>query len=49
MIKQSVLKVRINSYIEKITRILENSSDETIELVYNMLNDLYRYNKKTDK
>lgn len=38
-----------NSYIEKITRILENSSDETIELVYNMLNDLYRYNKKTDK
>ena len=38
-----------NSYTKKINRILENSSDETVELIYNVVNDIYRYNKKTDK
>lgn len=38
-----------NSNIKKINRILENSSEETIELVYNVINDIFRYNKKLAK
>lgn len=38
-----------NSYMKKINKILENSSDETVELIYNIVNDIYRYNKKLDK
>ena len=35
--------------MKKINKILENSSDETVELIYNIVNDIYRYNKKLDK
>ena len=35
-----------NSYSKKIERILRHSSDETIELIYNIMNDIYHFNKK---
>jgi len=38
-----------NSQINKINRILENSSNETVDLVYNIVNDICRYNKKENK
>lgn len=37
-----------NSYIKKINRILTNSSDDTIEFIYNIINDVYRFNKKSN-
>ena len=38
-----------NSQAKKINRILEHSSDETVELIYNIVNDINRYNKKVNK
>ena len=38
-----------NTTIEKIHRILENSSEDTINLIYTMITDIYRYNKKLEK
>jgi transcriptional regulator with XRE-family HTH domain len=35
-----------NSQIKKINRILKTSSDDTIEFIYNLINDVYRFNKK---
>ena len=35
-----------NSFIKKINRILNHSSDETIEFIYKIINEIYRYNKK---
>ena len=35
-----------NSYEKKINRILKHSSDDTIEFIYTLINDVYRYNKK---
>ncbi len=37
-----------NSYSKKINRILSHSSDDTIELIYNIINDVYHFNKKLD-
>lgn len=34
-----------NSKISKIVKILLNSSDKTIDLVYNIVNDIYFFNK----
>ena len=34
-----------NSKISKIVKILLNSSDKTIDLVYNIVNDVYYFNK----
>ena len=35
-----------NSNIKKIERILKKSSDQTIDLVYNITHDIYNFNKK---
>ena len=34
-----------NSKVNKINRILLNSSDKTVNLIYNIINDIYSYNK----
>lgn len=38
-----------NSNIEKIHRILNNSSEDTVNLIYSVISDIYRYNKKLNK
>ena len=38
-----------NSYEKKINRILKHSSDDTVEFIYTLINDVYRYNKKLNK
>lgn len=35
-----------NDYIKKINRILKKSSPETVEFIYNLIHDIYAYNKK---
>ena len=37
------------SYKDKIDTILENSSEDTSELIYNVITDIFRYNKKIEK
>ena len=37
------------SYVKKINRMLNHCSEETIEFIYNMIHDIYSYNKKQNK
>lgn len=33
------------SYIDKIDRILKHCSDDTLELIYNLIHDIHKFNK----
>lgn len=34
-----------NSYIKKIDRMLNHCSDSTLELIYNLIHDIHKFNK----